>query len=443
MKPSSLIGHVLELFEQIDKNTKSIDRLVSDFSHNRRYIGSRDRRFISDTVYGMVRHRRFMEALLEHWIAEHPSTAQVDQTPERYLPIYIAFGIGVQSVPVEQMVDNVRSRWEILFPSIDCQQFGGWIAQHTSLDFLPNDDIVRLGVQYSFQDWMVRAWKQQFGDEVVHLMKALNQPAPTTLRVNLLKTTREQCIQRLKDEQLEAEPTQYSSAGLVTKKRFQVSAIQAFKDGWFEVQDEGSQIVSLIANPRPGDFVIDACAGAGGKTLHMAEMMNNEGEIIAIDVERDRLRELKTRAERAGVKCVRTFLRDEHQSEQFHNTADLVLVDAPCSGTGTIRRNPGTKWTVTETLVDHYAELQLKILTESARFVKRDGKLIYSTCSLIKKENTDVLSLFLDMNPEFYAVKDKVWMEKLQIDTEESFITLLPHRHSTDGFFISVLMRHN
>lgn len=443
MKPSSLIGHVLELFEHIDKNTKPIDRLVSGFSHQRRYIGSRDRRFISDTVYGMVRHRRFIEALLEHWIAEHPSTAQVNKIPERYLPLYIAFGIGVQAVPVEQMVDNVRSRWEILFPSIDCQQYSGWVAQHASLDFLANDDVVRLGVQYSFQDWMVQAWKQQFGDEVVHLMKALNQPAPTTLRVNLLKTTREQCIQRLKDEQLEAEPTKYSSVGLVTKKRFQVSAIQTFKDGWFEMQDEGSQIVSLIANPKPGDLVIDACAGAGGKTMHMAEMMKNEGEIIAIDVEKDRLRELKIRTERAGVKCVRTFLRDECPSEQFHNTADLVLVDAPCSGTGTIRRNPGMKWTVTETLVDHYAERQLKILTESAQFVKRGGKLLYSTCSLIKKENTDVLLSFLDMNPEFRAVKDTAWMEKLQIDDEESFINLLPHRHSTDGFFISVLMRHN
>jgi 16S rRNA (cytosine967-C5)-methyltransferase len=209
------------------------------------------------------------------------------------------------------------------------------------------------------------------------------------------------------------------------------------------MQDEGSQLISLIASPKSGDVVIDACAGAGGKTLHLAELMKNEGEIVAIDIERKRLEELQSRANRAGITIIRTMLRNEVLPENFFSKADLVLVDAPCSGTGTIRRNPALKWSVNESLVKHYAEQQMNILEENSRYVKQGGKLVYATCSLMRQENEEIVEAFLEKHNYFTLRTPKEEWIKYHLSFSPNAIALLPHRHQTDGFFVVILNRRN
>jgi 16S rRNA (cytosine967-C5)-methyltransferase len=256
------------------------------------------------------------------------------------------------------------------------------------------------------------------------------------MRVNTLKTNRDTCRERLKEEGIETERSPISPVGLIARKRFNAASSLAFKEGWFEMQDEGSQIVSLIAAPQPGATVIDACAGAGGKTLHLADLMRNQGKIFAIDIDPKRTSELELRSARAGITIVRTLGREGLAPEELAGKADLVLVDAPCSGSGTLRRNPAFKWTITESLVEHQSELQRTILQFNAQFTKPGGTLLYCTCSLFRKENEDVVEAFLAGHPEYHLERREGLVE-----SAEAAITLLPHLHNTDGFFIATMRR--
>ena len=232
-----------------------------------------------------------------------------------------------------------------------------------------------------------------------------------------------------------------SPAGLVLQKRFHNLSSNSFLEGWYEIQDEGSQLVSQIADPHTGEIVIDACAGAGGKSLHMAQLMKNEGEIIAIDVDKYRLTELEKRAKRAGVSIIKTKLNKNLRAEEFHRKADLVLVDAPCSGVGTIRRSPWMKWGITEPLVGQYAEKQKNILSFNSQFVKPGGKLVYATCSLFRKENDEVVNHFLNSFPDFRLVHPGEDLAKFGLYLNSSTITMYSHRSNTDGFFVAVMKR--
>ena len=445
MKFSSLAGHVLELFELIDKNSKPADRLAATFFHERKYLGSQDRRFIAGAVFGMIRHRRYLEALREQFILRHPDRSLADVSALPYLPLLTAYTIAVDasSIIKGEAVDHVRVAgeiWKTEFPGIEVLPFIEWVFNHQGLDVPDSDPAVRLGVKYSFQDWMVKEWIAALGPETEEMLRALNSPPHTTLRVNLLKTTREVCQERLRGEGIETVPTPLSPAGLSARKRFNTHSSKAFIDGWFEVQDEGSQLVGFCAQARPGDLVIDACAGAGGKSLHLAELMHNEGNIIAIDVDGHRLKELEARAMRAGITIIKT--QQLSGPEQLIERADVVLVDAPCSGAGTIRRNPGMKWSISDKLVDHYAQKQKGLLEIDSQLVKPDGRLIYATCSLFRRENEDPSAAFLSAPPEFRLVM----MEGLpflpaDLASNEGTLTLYPHRHDTDGFFVAAMQR--
>ena len=445
MNRSSLIGHVVELVEAIDKNSQPADRITSDFFRTRKYLGSHDRRFISESVFGMIRHRRFIEALLEQYIVSNPNAEDLDSPHNRYLPLFVAYSLVAENhfegKDKEASAILPEIFWRTYFPKIDLQPFVQWVGTNKTLDFPEHDRIVQLGVKYSFQDWMVKEWYEQVGEEIEELLQSFNSPATVTLRVNLLKTSRDECQQRLRDDGIETEKTLLSPSGLVARKRFNLQSSKTFQDGWFELQDEGSQLISLIVNPQPGDIVIDACAGAGGKSLHLAELMHDQGEIIAIDVEKRRLSELHNRAERGGIQCIKPHPRDEIQPEGFFGKADIVLVDAPCTGVGTIRRNPGFKWSVTESLVNHYADVQKAILAFNAPFVKLNGKLMYTTCSLFRKENEDVIQSFLAAHPEYQIMKPEEEIERYGLQMDSSFLKLFPHRHRTDGFFVTAMKR--
>jgi 16S rRNA (cytosine967-C5)-methyltransferase len=443
MKASSLVGHALELLETVDRSQQPPDRIASQFFKDRRYLGSHDRRFLSEALFAFIRRRRYLEALLEQFIGDHPGSEDLNRPRLRYTPLMEIYRCVDPTLSnLNEIQHALELQWRIQFPSTPLDSFRQWTVAHRSLDFLGGESsAVQLGVQHSFQDWMVEEWLEAFGPETKELLRAMNEPAPITLRINSHKATREHCRSRLAEEGIETVPTRFSPVGLTASKRFTIGASQTFRDGWYEVQDEGSQLISLLVEPKPDTTIVDACAGAGGKTLHLADMMDDRGELVAIDVDRQRLQELEHRSFRAGLHCVRIHQREALQAETLQRAADLVLVDAPCSGTGTIRRNPSLKWSVNESLVEHYAVRQSELLEFNAAFVKPGGKLAYSTCSLLRDENERVVENFLGAQPSFRILPLGEQAASLGLQIVMPFVKLMPHRHGTDGFFLALLQR--
>lgn len=414
------------------------DAIMDSFFRARKYLGSHDRRFIAETTYGTLRHLRRCEYVVLASIPR-PSIPRGDRT----LLLAIAYLLHIERQPLSQ-VDGLIGKFtakEIR------QQLPELLLRFSSFDLpIPDDSVERLALRYSFPDWMVRRLLEEFGlDETERLLASLNQQAPLQLRVNTLKTTVEECQRKLASEGLETIRAKYSPFGLQASKRVNVFHYTSFREGLFEVQDEGSQLLPLLIDPKPTEKVLDACAGAGGKTLEFAALMKNRGEIVATDVQAFRLQELKKRAQRAGVSNVRIRWVDDlaELSHDFANAFSLVLVDAPCSGLGTMRRNPGMKWTVSETSVKELSAKQTRLLEASAPLVKQGGRLVYATCTFLREENEEVVQRFLSRHPEFNLLDPAEQAGKLHIPgaVSDRFIKLLPHRHGTDGFFCAMLQK--
>lgn len=425
MKLVSLIAHVAELFGEAVATRKPADHLVDLFFRNRKYLGSHDRRFIAETFYALLRHKRRVE-----WIISRVS----EQRKKTLLMIAAVLLLEKKYTP-QQLSDE-----KILPPDVLDQL-------SVNINILPASDTYEenIALEFSFQNWMVLEWSKQFGKaETQQLCKTLNTQAPITLRVNTLKATVDECRASLKDEGIDSVRTEFSPFGLHIPKRINVFQLETFRKGFFEVQDEGSQLLALVVNPKPRTKVIDACAGGGGKSLAMAALMNNRGEIFSLDIHDFRLNELKKRIKRAGVDTIRIKTVHEDASPiELHNSADYVLVDAPCSGTGTIRRNPGIKWSVTPAMVQELHVKQKKILTNYAQCVKIGGILVYATCSLMKEENQDVVEEFLEEHPDVELIDPKGLLSRFHLENlvNNGYVQLLPHVHGTDGFFAAVMKR--
>jgi 16S rRNA (cytosine967-C5)-methyltransferase len=294
---------------------------------------------------------------------------------------------------------------------------------------------------------MVDEWLLRLGEtEAEQLCAALNSPAPTTLLVNSLKTSVKECQQKLLGEGIETERTRLSPFGLILSKRANLPSLQSFREGWFEVQDEGSQIISLLVDPQPNELLIDACAGGGGKTLALAALMSNRGKIIALDVDEQRLKKLQRRAERAGAQNVEVHLLGKGSDEWGSHDpekADVILIDAPCSGLGTLRRNPGNKWRVSPDFVEKVSLQQQRLLEQWSSLVKSGGRIVYATCTLTRKENEGVVESFLSRHEEFRLDSASTVLSKSGLEglSQDGFLYLYPHRHGTDGFFAAVMRR--
>lgn len=393
------------------------------FSANRK-MGSKDRAFAAETVYGCLRHRRELAALA--------------------LPIA---GEAADTAP-----------WLV---ATFLLKYSGWSARALTQAGFEGDPIVLvervraldmfelpLAVRANLPDWLAERLVAQFGEaETLQLAAALNQPAPVDIRVNTLKTDRETLRQSLAAADYEMVPTPYSPLGLRRDKRGPLFNAPQFRDGWFELQDEGSQLIGFLLDPKPKQKVVDFCAGAGGKTLQLAARMNNTGVLYACDVSEQRLNRLKPRLRRAGVDTIqRRVLHDENDTRlrSWWGKMDAVLVDAPCSGTGTLRRNPDIKWKPVDLSELH--ALQRSILAAASQLVRPGGRLVYATCSLLDEENYAIVDEFLSQHPDF-AIEpaDKLLaghgIELNAAFTAEGAMRLLPHRHATDGFFAVAMQR--
>lgn len=427
MTPAARIAAAIELIGAIDAAPRRpADGVANDFFRARRFIGSGDRRAVSDRAWRVLRARRRLTWWLDRFDAE-PSP--------RLLVAASLLLEGWTNGGVAQSFSGGRFAPAAMDAA---EQAAARALEGHTLDHPEMPDAVRLEVP----DWVVPHLRARFGPALEAEMAALATSAPLDLRVNLLKATREEARAALEAEGIAAEPTPLSPWGLRIPGRRAVTTGPAFQGGLVEIQDEGSQLVAALVGAGPEMRVADWCAGAGGKTLAMAMAMRNRGHIVACDVSAPRLEGAVRRLRRAGVHNVERHLvaPGDKWAKRRAGGFDRVLVDAPCTGTGTWRRNPDARLRLTEQDLAEILPKQASILDDAARLVRTGGRLVYATCSLLPEENEAQVSAFLTRHPDFAVLPlDRAW--EMRTPGDGPFLSLTPRSAGTDGFFGAVLER--
>ncbi|MER2519111.1 MAG: RsmB/NOP family class I SAM-dependent RNA methyltransferase [Bdellovibrionales bacterium] len=443
MTPSARLQAVLEILVEIAEIARPADALVSGYFRARRYIGSKDRAAVVGMVYGVMRHH----ARLGWWLARGVPNAEERQQDamqgarERLLA-YLSF--------VERMefkiIDELFSGGKYAPASLGKGEkflLQAWTGHTVLHPAMPEE------VLCECPEWAAGRLRERFGDAFVGEMEAMLRPAPLDLRINPLKAKREEILAELARQEMKAEPCRYSPLGVRVAARPALNALPMLKDGKVEIQDEGSQLVAMLVEAAPGQRVVDFCAGAGGKTLAIAAQMQNKGHVVACDVLEKRLKRSGERFRRAGLHNIEIKpLANEHDPWVKKHKAgfDRVVVDAPCSGTGTWRRNPDSRWRQLGPGLEALLPLQASILASAARLAKPGGRVIYATCSLLPDENERQIEGFLAAHPDFRLVDyTEVWARVAGVGVsppcQDPYLALTPARHGSDGFFAAVMER--
>lgn len=437
MTPGARTQAAIELLDQIFSVWQSekrfpADKLLEQYFKAHRYIGSKDRGAVAELVYWVLRHK----AALGWWLEKYAQA--------RSGRMFILAAVILRRDYNPQTIESISkdSKYSPGALSDDEQKF-----IHTLVRMDITTPAMPDHIRLNYPQWLDTRLRACFGDKLEAAMLSMNTQAATDLRVNTLKTNREKLLGQLQAEGFDCSPTPISPIGIRLTRRTPIFTSRFFKEGHFEVQDEGSQAVSLLVDVKPGQRVIDFCAGAGGKTLALAAAMENKGRILAWDISEKRLNQINQRLKRAGVHNVQTHvLESEHDAfiKRHKATADRVLVDAPCSGSGTWRRNPDLKWRFTEKDLEEVCAVQQSILQSAARLVKVGGRLVYATCSIFKDENDKQIENLLKFNNHFRVVcAQKIWNKSPSVDCDDgvSYFYVNPHEDGMDGFFAAVLER--
>ena len=392
------------------------DVILKHHFREHRGLGSRDRALIADTVYSVLRRRRLLEAVT-------PSASPRE--------LALASLVKLQGVSIGSLESILRPEER------------AWLAALKAVDI----DAQPFEVKADLPDWVIARLRKRYADdEILALAKSLQHPAPLDLRVNTLKAPRQAVLDRLEADGTPGAPTRYSPIGVRVKEKIALNKHPMYLDGSVEVQDEGSQILGLLVEPRRADMVVDFCAGAGGKTLQLGAAMGSHGRLYAYDVSDKRLANLAPRLRRSGLSNVhpqRISGENDTKVKRLRGKVDRVLVDAPCTGMGTLRRNPDLKSRQTEAGLAELNAKQFAILEAAGGLVKPGGRLVYGTCSLLEEENEAIVERFLAAHPDFALVACAEVLARLGLDIPgcERYLRLLPHVHDTDGFFAAVMQR--
>ena len=422
MHPKALLEACSELVRLTLKFEHPADATVSRFFRDHRGLGPRERATLAETVYTVLRKKQ----LFEHYAPSGSGPR------ERRLAILGFYGPG----------DFLRSALT--------EQEKNWLDQ---CEQVQESDLLERH-RHNLPEWLVEPLKAQLGDEFWPLVEQLNRGAGLDLRVNTLKTKLEAVQKELAQAGIKALPTPYSPWGLRIAGKPALNKLEAFTRGDFEVQDEGSQLLALLLDAKRGEMVVDFCAGAGGKTLAIGAAMRSTGRLYAFDTSAHRLDAFKSRLKRSGLSNVHPAAIAHERDERVKRLAgkmDRVLVDAPCSGLGTLRRNPDLKWRQNLQSVQEMALKQAAILDSAARMVKSGARLVYATCSILPQENEAVADAFSAAHPDFVPLDAGAVLAGLKVEQAASlcsggedgqrYLRLWPHRHATDGFFAAVWQR--
>lgn len=419
----------LELLQDVESTARPADAVTSGWFRARRDIGDSDRGMILELLYALLRHR----ARLGWWLDKQGR----DDTARYRLLAWLVLGEGKPSDQIARFFDGAKSALAGLTEAELALVEG---LQGNAMIHAEMPEEVRL----ECPPWAIEPLRRRFGDEIKEEMAATLVPPPIDLRINPIKSTREGALRELKAMGLRAAETKFSPLGIRIAERLSLALLPGLKTGEIEIQDEGSQLVALLVDAKPGDRVVDFCAGAGGKTLAIAAQMKNKGHIVACDINETRLKRCAERLRRAGLHNVETKVLTSETDRwvKRHKAGyDRVLIDAPCSGTGTWRRNPDARWRAPELGLENLVALQARILTSAARLVKPGGRLIYATCSVLMEENEEQVAAFLAVHPGFRIVPLREAAPHLAGIAQSDHLSLTPARHGTDGFFATVLQR--
>lgn len=407
----------VEILTEIAQGRLPADQVIHHHFRQRPQMGARDRGVVAESVYGVLRSRRSLA-----W------RMKVNESQWNHLVAGF-------------LLDQGWAERDFVLK---------WLGQGQAADALDrlqarSDADAPLAVRANLPDALAERLLPVYGEAgLLQLMAAMNQPAPVDLRVNVLKTDRATLQHMLDELGLPTEPTPYAPHGLRRMDRRPLFNLPAFKEGLFELQDEASQLVGHLLDPRPGERVLDLCAGAGGKTLQLGALMQSKGSLMATDISAHRLDKLTPRMRRAGLSNVRPLpisgMSDNHL-KRAKGTFDRILIDAPCSGTGTWRRNPDLKWRPLD--LEALNRTQLELLEGSVRLLKPGGRIVYATCSILPEENERIVEQFLERHPEFALRPAQAILhaQGIEVPGVEALLRLDPARHGTDGFFAAVLER--
>jgi len=381
--------------QQVFTENRYTDKVLERLFKQNGQFGSRDRRFVAENVYDIVRNYRLL--------------SEMTQSPKNFWQITGTW-LALNGVDISNIPDFKNIQPEAVAKQRQSFKMNAAISE-------------------SYPDWLCELCVNELGAETWwREAEAMNQPAQVVLRVNTLKTTREKLSAMLAEERIETETVPGHAQALVLKKRQNVFSSPLFRNGLFEIQDAGSQQISEFLEVEPGMQVIDACSGGGGKALHMAAMMQNKGRVMAMDVEQWKLDNLKERAKRAGAFNIETrLIEDTKTIKRLANKADRLLLDVPCSGLGVVKRNPDAKWKLSAEFIERTRALQQRILHDYAGMLKAGGQMVYSTCSILPSENREQVDAFLKENPNFELIKD------LSVFPSQGF----------DGFYMALMKRIN
>jgi len=397
------------------------DAKLSEFFRNNRDLGTKERAFVAESVYGVLRRLRFLSTV----------TANDENDPDDARKLILAWLLRVQGMSIrelEPMLSEQQKEWAHLIKA-------------KATDNLP------LAVQADVRDWLWDKLVAQYGEaEALTIARSMHEQATLDLRVNTIKGTRDEVMAKFIAENTSGETnvtkTPYSPIGIRMPNRMNIGRHVLFTEGKIEVQDEGSQLLAHLVAVKRGMMVADFCAGAGGKTLAMGALMRNTGRLYAFDVSEKRLHNLGQRLKRSGLSNLNAQVissETDPKLKRLNGKFDRVLVDAPCSGLGTLRRNPDLKWRQTPQDVAELNVKQTNILARAAKLTKVGGRLIYATCSLLSDENEQIAEQFLASHPDFKLLNAAQILAQHQIELDTGdYLKLLPHLHNTDGFFAAV-----
>jgi 16S rRNA (cytosine967-C5)-methyltransferase len=413
MHPKALLDLTTQLIREVLKLDAPADSIVSYFFRKQKALGQRERHALAETAYAVLRQRLLWAHL-----------AQSGHGPlERRLAL-----LAWQGLP--HVLKNGATPDEL-----------AWLERTATIDRTQLQDKLR----HNLPDWLANRLREQLDDDGFWaLVETFSASAPLDLRVNTQKAKREAVLETLAAAQIEASPTPYSTIGIRIPGKPALQKMPIYTEGHVEVQDEGSQLLSLLTAPKRGEMVVDFCAGAGGKTLALGALMRNTGRLYAFDVSAHRLDNLKPRLARSGLSNVyATQIAHENDDriKRLRGKIDRVLVDAPCSGLGTLRRNPDLKWRQSPKALEELKVKQAAILASAARLLKPGGRLVYATCSVIPDENEGIADAFTAAHPDFVPLNAAEALSAAGVENAANLVTpaghlrLWPHKHSTDGFF--------
>jgi len=413
---------VIQILDELTEIQSPADRLVAKTFKNNRYIGSKDKAAITSHLYAILRSQQKLDHLLNQ--------KQLTPTGRARMLAHLAL---TKPLPLEDIFTGEQYQPAILN---DAEQAFAAALPDLLKQELPEH------IQLNLPQWLLPRLKKAYGDALPDLAAALGQNAPLDIRVNTRCTTKDELAEIIKNEGYDNAPTPFAPNGIRLARRAPLTSFQEFRQGHFEIQDEGSQLLAQISGAKAGDYVIDFCAGAGGKALALAEMMNNKGRLLACDIHGYKLLETKRRARRNNVSIIKTHellpTGDKFIKRQKHK-ADIVFIDAPCTGTGTWRRNPDAKHRLTETDIKEITQIQTDILTRAARYVKPGGTLVYATCSLLPEENEHQAQKFTAANAADFTPTPIL---NPTTNKKAEHLHLAPHTTKTDGFFATTWTRN-